>query len=264
MPRLHIFELEDQPWFPKLLRNFITDHMVFHVTRMYVHIVPLLCDKLKSTGYMNIVDLCSGAGGPLPELVPRCSDALNGKVTATLTDLFPNLDGFEKTKAASLGRIDYCGEPVSAMECPTELVGFRTLFNALHHFKPNDVEKILGDAVAKGVPIGAFEVTERNIINIVLMPLVAFFAAFLITPFLGNMTLGRFVFTYLIPIAPLCMAWDGFVSCLRTYSLAELDAITGKLASDSYRWESGKIRGFNYAGPYNITYLLGIPVDVAK
>ena len=32
------------------------------------------------------------------------------------------------------------------------------------------------------------------------------------------------IFTYLIPICPLAFAWDGFVSCLRTYSPAELRA----------------------------------------
>jgi hypothetical protein len=261
MPRLHIFEWEDQAWFPALFRNFITDHLVFHVKRMYLPIVPLLSANLHKTGYTDIIDLCSGGGGPLPALVPKCSETLNAKVNVTLTDLYPNLNAFNKAKTMSNGLIDFRIESISAMECPSEFIGFRTMFSALHHFKPNDVKKILSDAAGKKTPIGVFEVTQRNFINTTLMPIVAFLGAFLITPFLGRMTIGRFVFTYVIPIAPFCLAWDGFVSCLRTYSPAELDEITKEIDCDAYMWESGKIPALNYAGPYNITYLFGIPCE---
>ena len=259
--RLHIFEWEDQPWFPQLFRNFITDHLVFHASRLFLPVVPKISEILKKTGNTNIVDLCSGSGGPLPVLLHECSEALNSQVTATLTDLYPSNDALEQTKHESNGSIDFRAESINAMDCPESLEGMRTLFTALHHFRPDDAKKILSDAKSKHVPIGAFEIQERNIFKLLFVPIIIFLSAFILTPFVGRMTLGRFVFTYLIPLMPFFYTWDGVVSCLRTYDPAELDELTKDLQCDEYRWESGQIPAVGYIGPYNITYLIGVPVD---
>ena len=264
MSRLHLFEWEDQSWFPKVFRNFITDHLVFHMKRLYMPVAPILADRMRETGYTNIVDLCSGGGGPLEVLAPKCAEGLNVEVGVTLTDLFPNLEAFKQAQEASDGVINFRSESISAMDCPEELEGFRTIFTALHHFRPEDVSRILSDAANKGVPIGVFEFNERNFVNATVSPLAALLSSFLITPFLGHMTLSRFVFTYVIPIAPLFFAWDGFVSSLRAYSPKELDAITCQIDSTGYNWDSGKISAVGHIGPYNITYLFGIPCRKAS
>ena len=259
--RLHIFEWEDQPWFPQLFRNFITDHLVFHASRLFLPIAPKISEILKKTGNTKIVDLCSGSGGPLPVLLHECSEVLNSQVTATLTDLYPSKEALEQTKQGSNGTIDYRAESINAMDCPESLEGMRTLFTALHHFRPDDAKKILSDAKNKRVPIGAFEIQERNILKLLVIPIVIFLSAFILTPFVGRMTLGRFVFTYLIPLMPFFYTWDGVVSCLRTYYPAELEELTKDLQCEEYRWESGQISATAYIGPYNITYLIGVPIE---
>ena len=45
---------------------------------------------------------------------------------------------------------------------PDELGGFRTLFNAFHHFPPERARAILEDAVHKGQGIGVFEFTRPD------------------------------------------------------------------------------------------------------
>lgn len=264
MSRFHLFEWEDQSWFPKVFRDFITDHLVFHVRRLYVPIVPMLSDKMRETGYVDIVDLCSGGGGPLQVLAPGCARELKAEVKVTLTDLYPNMEAFKRAQAESNGQIDFRSESVSAMDCPEELQGFRTMFTALHHFRPDDVKSILADAAHKGIPIGIFEFTERNFINATISPVAAFLSSFLITPFLGRRTFSRFLFTYIIPLAPFCFVWDGFVSSLRTYSPKELDEITDSIDCCAYKWESGKVSATGHIGPYNITYLFGIPCDESR
>ncbi|MGQ0621745.1 MAG: hypothetical protein ACT4QA_17810 [Panacagrimonas sp.] len=259
MARVHLFEWEDQSWFPALFRNFITDHLVFLVSRLFVPVVPKLVELMKTTGHHSIVDLCSGGGGPLLALLPRCSAALGRLVTATLTDLFPNLETFARAHSLSGGTISYRSESVSAMDCPETLHGVRTIFTALHHFRPEQARKILADAVAKGVLMASFEAQERSLSKLVVVPLVAFLGALIMTPFVGRMSWGRFVFTYLVPLAPAFFAWDGFVSCLRTYSPRELGKLTERLDENGYHWEIGQIPSFGIVGPYNITYLIGIP-----
>jgi hypothetical protein len=61
--------------------------------------------------------------------------------------------------------------------------------------------------------------------------------------------------TYLVPILPLLILWDGVVSSLRTYAPADLERLTTGLGSDGYRWSSGvhRVQGMV------ITYLIGQP-----
>ncbi len=262
MSRIHLFEWEDQNWFPSIFRNFITDHLVFHSKRLYDPVIPLLTGKLRQTGYRNIVDLCSGSGGPLQTVVPQCADELHTPIEAKMTDLFPNLDAFQAAHTKSEGAIGYLDESVNAMDCPKDLNGFRTMFTALHHFKPDEVQSILSDAANKRVPIGVFECTERSLFNATLTPIAATLSAFLLTPFLGSMSLARAIFTYLIPLAPFFLVWDGFVSALRTYSPKELESLTRQIDVPGYRWEIGKVSAFGHIGPYNITYLFGVPTGM--
>jgi hypothetical protein len=49
-----------------------------------------------------------------------------------------------------------------------------------------------------------------------------------------------FVFTYLVPVLPPMLTWDGVVSVLRTYRVADLEAMTADLSSPDYRWEMGR------------------------
>jgi hypothetical protein len=49
----------------------------------------------------------------------------------------------------------------------------------------------------------------------------------------------RLFWTYVAPIVPLLVPWDGLVSGLRLYSLNELREIVEGLPSNDYRWEIG-------------------------
>lgn len=76
----------------------------------------------------------------------------------------------------------------------------------------------------------------------------------LTTPFISPFRFGRLVFTYLIPIVPLFVWWDGIVSLLRTYSVQEMKELVSQLnQADSYTWHIGRMK----SGPGAILYLLG-------
>lgn len=259
MPRLHVFEWEDLPWFPDVFRRFITDHLVFHMSRAFRPAIPRLADAMRATGHDTVVDLCSGSGGPLPALLPRLSETVGWPVNAVLTDLYPNVPAFRRARSGSGGRIGHRAAPVNAMECPAGLEGFRTMFTALHHFRPAEARRILADAAAKDVPIAVFEAQERRASTLLVLPVAMLLSAFLLTPFLGRLSAGRLLLTYVVPLAPLFFAWDTAVSCLRTYSTRELRALTEGLGGARYNWEIGRIRAGGYLGPYHVTYLIGRP-----
>src|SRR5436190_14953610 len=113
MRRHHLFELEDQPWFPATVRDLATDYLQFIQTQFRLDraMAPLIRRALQESGATRIVDLCSGGSGPLLLLVKDLA-AAGVPVRATLTDLFPNAPAFEKIAGASGGLIDFEPEPV--------------------------------------------------------------------------------------------------------------------------------------------------------
>ncbi len=78
-------------------------------------------------------------------------------------------------------------------------------------------------------------------------------------PFLRPVRWRTLLFTYVIPIIPIGVLFDGVVSCLRTYSPAELQALVEPLQRNGYTWEVGEARGERSRLP--ITYLLGYPTS---
>src|SRR5207249_589929 len=138
-------------------------YLHFMETKCALHrpVAPLLAETLRLTGVQQVIDLCSGGAGPIPEL-QKALAAEGLSVRFTLTDRFPNIPAFQRIAADSQGRIAFVAEPVDARSLPRQLTGFRTLFNAFHHFSPPDAVAILRDAAGAGQPIGIFEISDRT------------------------------------------------------------------------------------------------------
>ncbi|AXT20722.1 hypothetical protein D7030_11890 [Flavobacteriaceae bacterium AU392] len=253
MKRIHLFEFEDQKWFPSFLRNYGTDFLQFlsNKTKLYKPIVPIIKKGLQESNTNQIIDLGSGGGGGLIWLNSELKiDHPNLKII--LTDYYPNIPAFKYTKKQA-DNFEFIINPVDARDVPIELKGFRTQFLSLHHFTPIDAKQILQNAIDSNNSIGIFEAQERSITSILAMlfsPLSVIFT----TPFIRPFKIGRIVFTYLIPIVPLFVLWDGIVSSLRTYSVKEMNELVKDLnESEKFNWDIGKIK----SGPSVVLYLLG-------
>ena len=254
MKRLHLFELEDQPWFPATIRDLATDYLQFIQTRFRIDraMTPLIARLLESTGTRRIIDLCSGGSGPLLLLVGDLAErGIDAK--ATLTDLFPNVPAFSEIAAASNGRIDFERESVDARNVPARLDGLRTIFNGFHHLPPADARAVLHAAAAARQPIAIFELSERSVrtLPVLLTPLMVWIS----TPFMRPFTWRRLFWTYVLPMVPLTCLWDGIVSQLRAYTVPELREMSQ--GSAPMRWEIGQVPIAKGRG--RLTYLLGFP-----
>ena len=258
MQRIHLFELEDQPWFPALIRDAGTAYLRFmsKLAGQSSQLVPKMREAVERSGARQIVDLCSGGAGPIPTVVEELVEQ-GFDVKATLTDFYPNADAFEHSCAAAGGRLDFIREPVDAMAVPASLPGLRTLFNALHHFRPDAARSILQSAVDAGQPIGVFELMSRNPFQLIAMLFVAI-PVMLSVPFLRPFQWSWLPLTYIVPVIPLFVMWDGFVSCLRVYSADELrELVAGLEGGDRFDWEIGRIA--TPPAPAAATYLIGVP-----
>jgi hypothetical protein len=275
MRRVQFIELHEQSWFPSSLRDDVTDAMQFgfNLLRAYAPIAPLLQSVIDSTGNrmnsgqsstgqssatQSIVDMCSGGGGPWLDLAGqlRCRNARGDSagLQVWLTDKYPNLDAFRSVSASSDHHITFYPEPVDAMKVPGALKGLRTMFTSFHHFPPEDARAILQNAVDAGESIGIFEATKRAPSTIGLI-FAGILLMFVHTPRIRPFRWSRLLWTYLIPVIPLVLLFDGVVSCLRTYRPQELREMVEKLTSCQYQWEIGEL----VTGKMPVTYLIGYP-----
>ncbi|MEO8150859.1 MAG: class I SAM-dependent methyltransferase [Bacteroidia bacterium] len=256
--RLHLFEFEDLPWFPDVIRIGGTDYLryLLPAIELYKPLIPLINETLSETGENRIIDLCSGGGGYIEQVYKGLSENSNKKITITLTDKFPNYQAYNYIKNKTHGAIDFEKFPVDAAAVPKELKGFRVMFSAIHHFQPQQVKAVFQNAVDSNAPIGLFDGGDKNILVILGMILVHPIAFFLFTPFFKPFKISRLFFTYIIPLIPLYTMWDGFVSVLRLYDPKELLQIAKETNADNYVWKEGKVK--NKWG-IHASYIIGYP-----
>ncbi|HXO60909.1 MAG TPA: hypothetical protein VN850_03775 [Candidatus Acidoferrales bacterium] len=250
------FEFHDRKWFPKSLRDGVTDALQFILSLggIYRPIVPLLNKAVEATRAARIVDLCSGGGGPWLWLYRLLCVSDERNMEVCLTDKYPNIAAFENARRKTGGRITFYPGFVDAACLPRELAGFRTIFTSFHHFTPDEAVAILQNAADGGQGIGVFEAAKRDPLTIlltVLMPLVGFLTAPVARPF----RISRIFWTYVIPVIPFVLFFDGVISCLRAYSQKELSVLAAQVQAENYVWQIGEQSG----GLAPITFLLGYP-----
>jgi hypothetical protein len=250
------FEFHDQKWFPKHLRDGVTDALQFILSLggIYRPIVPLLNKAVEATGAERIVDLCSGGGGPWLWLyrLLRVSDGRNLEIC--LTDKYPNIAAFESARQKTGSQITFYPGFVEAAALPRELAGFRTIFTSFHHFTPDEAVAILQNAADDGQGIGVFEAAKRDPLTILLTALMPL-AGFLTAPFARPFRISRLFWTYIIPVIPFVLFFDGVISCLRAYSRKELSVLVAQVKAENYVWQIGEQSG----GAAPITFLVGYP-----
>ncbi|UOQ52687.1 hypothetical protein [Hymenobacter cellulosivorans] len=258
MKRIHLFELEDFAWFPGWLRTCLTRLMVVmhRALGSPEELTKLVAQALAHSRQPALVDLCSGSGGPMLEVLANLRQSGSPYLTLVLTDLYPNAEVAAALNSANTPSLSYRTTPVDASRVGADLPGVRTMTGSFHHMRPALARAILQNARDSRQPICIYEMSDNSLptaIWWVSLPLI-FLMAFFLTPFARPLTWRQLVFTYLLPIIPLCFAWDGAVSNVRTYTLQDMDELLAGLETEGYTWEKGRITGRG-----NKLYLLGLP-----
>ncbi|KAI5464769.1 hypothetical protein BGZ63DRAFT_421768 [Mariannaea sp. PMI_226] len=264
IPRMHLFEIDDQPWFPTTLRANIQDAL----TRAWNSHTPLqsisparLAAKILIEDFgdtlpdYTIVDFCAGGGGPTPSIERTVNAHLRSRnldpVRFVLTDLHPNIEAWDKV-ARKNPLITYESQGVDASAAPEHLVhrhdGKKTLrlFNlAFHHFDDPLATAILRDTVETSQGFAIFELQDRSFASVVTLTMLGI-GALLEAPRQAwvKRSPSTLIFTYLIPILPFVLVFDGFMSALRTRSPDEVESLLRACGADTSKWEirSGRKR----------------------
>ncbi len=263
MRRLQLVELEDLSWLPAPVRNGATDLLDYAVARIgfYDGVAFALPQALAASGATRVVDLGSGGGGGTLTLRRRLREA-GSDVEVVFTDRYPNEAAIARIRALGDPRTRYLAEPVDALTGGGRLDGLRTMSGALHHFSPFAVRALIANIVVRRQPLAFFDVAASPAIRklpVVLAPLplavnfaLLFVVSLLLVPLVRPFRVSRLLLSYLPPIIPFVVAWDGTVSAMRAYTSEELLAIARTVPGGGrYEWRAES------AG--RALYLTGIP-----
>ncbi|MBV8819027.1 MAG: hypothetical protein JO022_11770 [Acidobacteriaceae bacterium] len=249
---MRLFEFGDQQWLPRVLRQAETAYLA--VSYKLLPLARAWVDQMTSTlplrEHVDILDLCSGSGGPIAQIVNEFRKQ-GRDVSVLLTDLYPHIASTEDHA------VRWFPSPVDATRVPSDLHGVRTMFSAFHHFDSSSAHAILEDAFRQRLPICIFEAAARTpaaIASMFLVPL----NVLAIMPFARPFRWPYLLFTHLIPVLPLMIFWDGLVSVLRIYSPEQMQAMVSDLQAPDYRWQIGALRVRRI--PSRLPYLIGVPV----
>jgi len=223
---------------------------------IYKPVVPLLRRALHHQKQTHLVDLCAGAGGGILQVWQELEKQAGQRFSITLTDKFPNVAAYSFLEEKSNGALSFQATSVDATTVPSTLAGFRTVFSAFHHFRPETAKAILQDAIRRKEGIGVFEGAGKRWHELLLVWLVFPWLILCITPFIRPFRWSRLLFTYLLPLIPLGTVWDGTVSLLRMYTPEHLQQMVQELNAPHYTWHIGRAKHWSGTG---VLYLIGYP-----
>ncbi|KAM6479160.1 hypothetical protein HDV62DRAFT_167997 [Trichoderma sp. SZMC 28011] len=264
IPRLHLFEIDDQPWFPSFLRSHVQDALTLAwnsntllqpESPARIAAFTLIRQLGNSLSSYTFIDFCAGGGGPIPAIQQAINSHLSTQdklpVDFILTDLHPNVAAWEKIVNKN-PHITYESQSVDASNASKYLVKRQDgkkvmrLFNlSFHHFDDTLARGILKDTVNTGHGFAIFELQDRSFASAISV-LMFGVGAIVMAPFfaLKRRSLTIFIFSCIIPVIPFVLVFDGFVSCLRVRTPGEVETLLRGCGADTSSWEmqSGRLK----------------------
>jgi hypothetical protein len=211
----------------------------------------VLAALVRESGAPSILELAAGSAMPSVEL----SNELHRRGQAIpycVSDKYPDLEAFQHASNSAMGRIQFIDRPIDVLDVPQNLRGLRLMVTSFHHFRPEQAARLLRDAYEQRIPIAIFELTDRRFLKTLSMFPLGFLTMLIHLPAAIKIHSWR-ALLWLFPAA-FAFGWDGFMSCLRTYTVSELDSMTRTLG-EGYRWRMGIIP--TPLPGVRITYLTG-------
>ena len=188
--------------------------------------------------------------------------ARTGAVKFVLTDLHPHIKDWTEA-AKNSPNLSFVSKSVDAANAPSDLIEndgkkvFRLFNLAFHHFDDKLGMDILRNTLETADGFGyvfpscakylhyienltmdiarIFELQERTISSMITITAMGLLM-FAISPFYFWRSPGHLFFTYIIPIIPFVLVFDGYISSLRTRTSDEIQALMKECGASTDGW----------------------------
>ncbi|KAL0258848.1 hypothetical protein SLS55_006352 [Diplodia seriata] len=269
-----LFEICDQCIYPPLLRRRCQAMLAAEWTHrlpliqhaspadMAASLIVKALDEIKDDGSrITVVDFCSGGGGPVPvieKLVNKKRAERNKPpIPFTMTDIKPHIDAW-MTACSRSPNLSYFPQPVDATDPPPAVISttasanstdaqhssntrvFRLYCLAFHHFPDDLARKVLESTINTSDGFAILELQDRRLASLILM-ILDFWLMFVVTILWFWHDPLQLLFTYLIPILPFTLSFDGLVSSLRTRTFMEIMALVDSSLETALHGAQGRV-----------------------
>lgn len=265
MKRIQLFEFEDFDWLPNSVRTGLTNLLVVLLKMLGIsEVLANLINTIKEKhNFSQIVDMGSGSGGAMPDVIKKINEGAEEMIKLLLTDLHPNPSLVEKMNTSGTPNVSYRAESFNACHINEAPQGLKTMINSFHHMPPPVAKSILKSAQDNNEPILIYELAENKVPLLIwwlLLPLsllILIVMSMCMTPFVKGLTFKQLLLTYVMPIIPLIYAWDGQASSVRIYTKEDVESMLAEFKNDEYKWEIET--AVNSKGKKTGYYILGLP-----
>ena len=221
-----LFEFGDLFWVPEFYHAFLRRFMgalykVFGYHRLWLPELNRFINKAGGT----VMDPCAGSGY-VNELLMK--ELGKKDLRFYLSDFMIDKNPEFRERINNLGddRIHYLEQPIDVLKDNPDFRCPKIFINSFHHFDNEQVAQIFKLNLSHGDDVLVLEYCDNSFmsyLSMLLGPLVAM----IMLPFITErrLLLVTAIFTYLIPVVPLMLLWDGIVSSLRCYSNKSIKAV---------------------------------------
>ncbi len=252
MIRLQIPQISNSCYVPEWFKNLINEFLD-HIVRMVNANHPFipLIEKAISEGVKHIYLFAPEVGGSSALIAKKIKETSPHVEITVLNDLLSK---------KRLQYLIYLGEETLKdlkMQSIHEEIKLNSLLISINHaHKLSDSEFIQHISYLQGkfdrILIG--EGNNKSLRQVIGMTLIVPLVILLMTPFIRPLRFSRLLLTYIWPVLPLAIVWDGLAALFRIRSPALLIKLAETLDSKKWKWSADKLP--NNRGGF-IIYLLG-------
>lgn len=230
MPWPHLFEFMDLPWLPAGLRDTLREVLECGNSRPFRRYYEWVADKVidaaRAGGLRRVVELGAGTA---PVTRHLAADPRSAGLSLVMCDNNPDRAAYRDLEARFPGQVTPHYEPVDFSRLPRQQPDTLLFLSAtLHHVPSSARAEVVAALTRSSGHVLIFEPLRRSLLS-VLFVLPSLVPALLLPLWYFNRgrRWRRFLWCWLLPVAPLMFWWDGVISCLRQWDAAEWWTATG-------------------------------------
>lgn len=217
---MRLFEFGDLKWIPHLYHYYLRVYLIFFIRLIgYDKLWAKQTESfIEGNSADSVMEYGSGSGEPLIQMVSQINSTKAKSLNYVMSDLKPLPEFVNKVNDQSPENFSYIETPVDATKNkPSD--GQAVIFiNSFHHLSPEIAQEVIKNNLENGNEMLILEYVRNNPLAYLSM-FGGLLLILLTLPFvvkLKHLPIAV-LFTYIIPLFPLMVFWDGLVSCRRAY-----------------------------------------------
>lgn len=246
------FQLSQSNWVPTVFKKMINEFLDYIVLLVKANKPFLPAIANTETKGKEFYLFAPEVGGSSPLLIP---DLLEAFPDSSITVLSDNLSSQRKEHLQNLLLHDIHFAKMSDLpEKSARSERILISINRAHLESDTELSRQIDDMSSKFDQIIIGEGNNKSVRQVIGMLILAPLVSAVCGPKIKPFRASRLVFTYMIPLLPLMIAWDGIVALFLIRSPEKVLDLANRLNQKDWHWRSGKMQ--NNRGGF-VIYLQG-------